>query len=217
MRTARGAGRDPHRAPCSWRQRECEKGLSGARAEFETPADPPSHVTVPQRRPASLDLVAEARQEKHHRRDARVRDRLDNAIRRAVDRASGFSSSRWRPASAARTASSACTSGGTATDTASTLSRSASSSASAATPCRAARAAALAGSRPRSPRAPRQGVRRGPRHGKRPPSTRCRGRRSGARLRARSRTPRARARLRPRARCARPPPRARARPRRARW
>jgi hypothetical protein len=65
--------------------------------------------------------------------------------------ASGLSSSRCFPARAARAASPACTSGGSATAIASTSASSASTSRYGRTPYRSASAAAFAGSRPHTP------------------------------------------------------------------
>ena len=76
----------------------------------------------------------------------------------SADSATGFSSSRCLPACAARTASGACTCGGTANATASTLSRNAPKSAWAVAPCSAASAAAAAWSRPQTATSSAPGV-----------------------------------------------------------
>ena len=149
---ASACGPTSQSAPRSRRQGDSPNGLPGLKIEPSRISAPPSHspgsttsrnqLTVGSAKRA-VKKTTEATRERSHAATTRSAS--------STERASGFSSNRWQPASAAAHANSACTSGATAIDTASTRPSSASSSRSAIVPWRCATAAALAGSRPQTP------------------------------------------------------------------
>ena len=100
-------------------------------SQTATPPDQP----LPDQPPRACSSASQARISRLNRQVKKTTEAtpafstaVTTASASATDSATGFSSSRCLPASAARIASGACTSGGTANETASTLPRNASKS-----------------------------------------------------------------------------------------